>query len=107
MRSNVSVIELTDPAKPRLRGSIDFPDSRGPNGLEIAGTVVFAAGGRTVQAIDVSAPEMPKELGRLTSHDAFPGGQDDAHDLVFVDGHLFITAQTSHSLVVMRFKNGR
>jgi hypothetical protein len=102
LRSSVSVIELTDPAKPRLRGSMDFPDARGPNGLEIAGTVVFAAGGQTVQAIDVSAPEMPKELGRLTAPAAFPGGQDDAHDLVFVDGHLFITAQTSHSLVVMK-----
>jgi hypothetical protein len=107
LRSNVSVIELTDPAKPRLRGSLDFPDARGPNGLEIAGTVVFAAGGQTVQAIDVSAPEMPKELGRLTAPAAFPGGQDDAHDLVFVDGYLFVTAQTSHSLVVVRFQSGR
>ncbi len=107
LRSNVSVIDLTDPAKPRLRGSMDFPDARGPNGLEIAGSVVFAAGGQTVQAIDVSTPEMPKELGRLTAPAAFTGGQDDAHDLVFADGHLFVTAQTSHSLVVLRFKNAR
>ncbi len=103
LRSNVSVIELTDPVNPRLRGSIDFPDGRGPNGLEIAGPIGFAAGGQTVQAIDVSAPELPKELGRLNAPTAFPGGQDDAHVLVFVDGHLIITAQTSHSLVVMRF----
>ena len=74
LRSNVSVIDLTDPAQPRLRGSVDFPDARGPNGLEIAGTMVFAAGGQTVQAIDVSAPEMPNELGRLTAPAAFPGG---------------------------------
>ena len=102
LRSNVAVIDLSDPAKPRLRGSLDFPDARGPNGLEIAGTVVFAAGGRTVQAIDITSPEMPRELGRLTAPAAFPGGADDAHDLVYHAGHLFITAQTSHSLVIVK-----
>jgi hypothetical protein len=102
LRSNVSAIDLSDPAAPRLRGSVDFPDARGPNGLELAGTMVFAAGGQTVQAIDVTSSEMPCELGRLTALAAFPGGQDDAHDVVYHDGHLFVTAQTSHSLVVVR-----
>jgi hypothetical protein len=102
LRSNVSAIDLSDPAAPRLRGSVDFPDARGPNGLELAGTVIFAAGGQTVQAIDVASPEMPSELGRLTAPTAFLGGQDDAHDLVYANGHLFVTAQTSHSLVVVR-----
>ncbi len=55
-RSNVSVIDLTDPTRPRLRGSGDFTDTRGPNGLELAGRIVFAAGGQTVQAIDVTNP---------------------------------------------------
>jgi len=104
LRNNVSVVDLSDPVNPRLRGSIDFPDPRGPNGLEIAGTIIFAAGGQTVQAIDVTNPETPSELGRLAAPTAFPGAADDAHDLVFVNDHLFITAQTSHSLVVMRFK---
>ena len=102
LRSNVSVIDLSDPAAPRLRGSIDFPDAGGPNGLELAGTMVFAAGGQTVQAIDVANSEMPCELGRLAAPTAFPGGQDDAHDLVYHEGHLLVTAQTSHSLVVLR-----
>jgi hypothetical protein len=103
LRNNVSVIALSDPATPKLRGSVDFPDERGPNGLEVAGKVVFAAGGRTVQAIDVSNPDAPRELARFTSAEAFPGGQDDAHDLVYHDGHLFVTAQTSHSLVVLKW----
>ncbi len=101
-RSNVSVIELIDPARPHLRGSVDFPDTRGPNGLELAGCIVFAAGGQTVQAIDVTNPGMPNEIGRLTAPAAFPGDADDAHDLVYRDGHLFVTAQTSHSLVVVK-----
>lgn len=104
LTAKISIIDLSDPAKPRLRGSIGFPDPRtqGPNGLEVAGTVVFAAGGQTVQAIDVSNPDAPRELAHFTSAEVFPGGQDDAHDLVYHDGHLFVTAQNSHGLVVLK-----
>lgn len=102
LRSNVSVIDLSDPAAPRLRGSVDFPDAAGPNGLEVAGAIVFAAGGQTVQALEVSDPDAPRKLGHLTAPTAFPGGMDDAHDLVWHDGHLFVTAQNSHSLVVIK-----
>ena len=80
LRSNVSVIDLTDPARPRLRGSIDFPDARGPNGLEVAGTIVFAAGGQTVQAIDV-ATQRARRTRPSDRPAAFPGGADDAHIL--------------------------
>jgi len=107
LRGNVSVVDLSDPAEPKLRGSVDFPDECGPNGLEIAGAIVFAAGGRTVQAIDMSNPDEPRELGRFSSAEVFSGGQDDAHDLVYHDGHLFITAQNSHSLVVVRVTDER
>lgn len=104
LRPMVSIIDLSDPTKPRIRGSVVFPDpdTRGPTGLEVAGTVVFAAGGQTVQAIDVSNPDDPREFARLTAPAAFPGALDDAHDLVYHDGHLFVTAQNSHSLVVIR-----
>jgi len=105
LRNNVSIIDLSDSTQPQLRGSIDFPDARGPNGLEIAEHIVFAAGGQAVQAIDVSSPDQPREIGRLTAPEAFPGAADDAHDLVFVDDHLFVTAQSSHSLVVLRFNH--
>jgi len=104
LRPRVSIIDLSDPTKPRIRGSVGFPDPQvqGPNGLEVAGTVVFAAGGQTVQAIDVSNPDAPREFARLTAPAAFPGALDDAHDLVYHDGHLFVTAQNSHSLVVLK-----
>lgn len=103
LRPNVAVIDLSDPAAPRLRGSLEFADIRnGPNGLEVAGDVVFAAGGQTVQAIDMLNPDAPHELARFTSAEVFSGGQDDAHDLVYHDGHLFVTAQNSHSLVILK-----
>ncbi len=101
-RSNVSAVELSDPTQPLLRGSVDFPDTRGPNGLELSGHVVFAAGGQTVQAIDIRVPGMLNEVGRLTDAAAFPGAGDDGHDLVYRDGHLFVTAQNSHSLVILQ-----
>lgn len=107
LRSNVALVDLGDPSAPRLRGSVDFPDARGPNGLELAGAVAFAAGGQTVQALDVTDPDAPRELARLTAPEAFPGAADDAHDLVYHDGHLFVTAQTSHSLVVLRVRDER
>lgn len=104
LRPNTSIIDLTDPAKPSLRGSLDFPDPRGPNGLEIMGKIVFAAGGQTVQAIDVSNSNTPTELARFASPAVFSGGQDDAHDLVYHAGHLFITAQNTHSLVILKVR---
>jgi hypothetical protein len=102
LRGNVSVVDLSDPAEPKLLGSVDFPDECGPNGLEIAAAMVFAAGGRTVQAVDASNPDAPRELGRFSSAEVFSGGQDDAHDLLYHDGHLFVTAQNTHALVVLR-----
>lgn len=107
LRNNIAVVDLSDPARPRLRGGIDFPDERGPNGLETAGSVVFAAGGRTVQAIDVTDPDHPRELGRFTSQEAFPAGADDAHDLVHHQGRLFVTAQNSHALVILKLGGKR
>jgi|CXWL01.1.fsa_nt_gi hypothetical protein len=101
--ANVSVIDLSDPTAPRLRGSLEFIDPRdGPNGLEAVGNVVFAAGGQAVHAIDMADPDAPRELARFTSAEVFPGGKDDAHDLVYHDGHLFVTAQNSHSLVILK-----
>ncbi len=102
LQNNLTVVDLSDPVKPRLRGSVAFSEGRGPNGMEISGRVVFAAGGQSVQAIDVSNPDAPRELAFVTALAAFPGSGDDGHDLVYADGHLFVTAQNSHALVILR-----
>ena len=102
---NVAIIDLADPAKPRLRGVVTFPDHRGPNGLEVAGSLVFAAGGQTVQVVDVADPEQPREVAVFRSGEVFPGGADDGHDLVYHAGHLFVTAQRTHALVVLRLSD--
>ncbi|HUV66943.1 MAG TPA: TIM barrel protein, partial [Sedimentisphaerales bacterium] len=63
VRAHLSVVDLSDAAKPRVVASLPFPDTRGPNGLTVVGNVVFLAGGQTVQAVDVSDPLHPVEIG--------------------------------------------
>lgn len=41
LQNNVSIVDLTDPMSPRLRGSIAFSEGRGPNGMEVSRNVVF------------------------------------------------------------------
>lgn len=51
LRNNVSVVDLADPANPKLRGSLDFPDERGPNGLEFLPCLVQWFNLRTDHAV--------------------------------------------------------
>jgi hypothetical protein len=66
-------------------------------------------------AVDVSAPDTIKLPGTRETREGSVGfpdergpngleiaGADDGHDLVCHGGHLFVTGQTSHSLVVVR-----
>ncbi len=101
----VAVIDLTDPKNPQLRGVVRFPDHRGPNGLDVAGSLVFAAGGKAVQVVDVSDPANPREVATFSSAEVFPGGSDDGHDLVYQAGHVFVTGQRTHSLVVLKLSD--
>lgn len=97
-----SVVDLTDPANPRVVAAVDFPDVRGPNGLTIAGSVWFLAGGQTVQAYDIGAPSRPRLLVSFKSAKAFPSPDDNANDLVYRDGYLYVTSQGDHGLVILR-----
>jgi hypothetical protein len=106
LRANVSMINLKDPSNPYITGSIDFPDKRGPNGLELIGNRAYAAGGQTVQCIDVSNPNKLHQIAVLHSPDSFLtiGKTDDAHDLVLVNEYLYVTSQYSNSLVIIRVR---
>ena len=46
----------------KSRCSIAVPGCRGPNGLTVAGNVVFCAGGQTVAAYDIRDPKHPPVL---------------------------------------------
>ena len=99
------VVDVSDPRQPREAAAMQFSDVRGPNGLTIAGKVVFLAGGQTIEAIDVSNPTIPRKLAVQKLPDALPTADDNAHDLAYRDGYLFVTGQSDNRLVILRIED--
>ncbi len=108
------VVDLSDPSSPRQVASLPFApdDGWGPNGLSVAGNVVFLAGGQSVEAIDVREPtrpiklagqRFPKELANANPR--YTGGGDSGHDLVYRDGYLYVTGQNDHCLLILRVES--
>lgn len=101
----VGIVDLTNPESPEFVASVPFPDDRGPNGMCAVGNIVFACGGRTVMAVDVSDPRKPRQLAALVLAEVFQDKavlKDDGHDLVYRDGHLYVSGQTTNSFGVVR-----
>lgn len=111
MGGGLIVVDLADPASPQQAAWLPFaPDDHwGPNGLTVAGHVVFLAGGQSVEAVDVSRPQQPVKLGSQRFPEILqniaprnPGGGDSAHDLVYRAPCLYVTGQNDYSLIVLR-----
>ena len=108
--ANLGVVDISDPRRPRVVASQPFADTRktrGPNGLTISGEVVFLAGGETVDAVDISDPHQPSRLGsqklptsNIKTH--VSRRTDNAHDLVYRDGYLYVSCQSDNSLMILR-----
>jgi len=105
--SRTAVVDLTDPTRLRLAATLPFSDVRGPNGLTVAGNVMFAAGGQTIEAIDIRDPDHPIKLAAERLLDVFPVGRDDAHDLVYRQGYLYVTAQNSNRFAILKIHSSR
>ena len=105
--SNFVVVDLSDPSQPVQLAALRFSDTRGPNGLTVAGKVVFLGGGQTVEAIDVSDPARPVKLASHRCLRAFANGRDSAHDLVYRDGYLYVTGQNDNSFCILRVNDQR
>ena len=103
--SNAVVVDISDPDRPVQVAALRFSDTRGPNGLTVAGDVLFLAGGQTVEAIDVSEPTRPVSLAAYRCLEAFAAGRDSAHDLVYRDGYLHVTGQNDHSFGILRVES--
>jgi hypothetical protein len=110
------VVDLTDPVSLKQVAHLPFAvdDGWGPNGLTVAGDVVFLAGGHSVEAMGVSNPaepvklasqQFPVELANVNPR--YKGGGDSGHDLVYRDGYLFVTGQNDHCLLILRIESGR
>jgi hypothetical protein len=105
--SNVVVIDISDPCSPSQVAALRFSDTWGPNGLTVAGKIVFAAGGQTVEAIDVSDPTKPRKLVSYKCLRLFAAGRDSAHDLVYRDGNLYLTGQNDNTFGILRVLDER
>ena len=104
----LTVIELSDPGHPRIAASVPFSDLRGPNGLTVAGNMVFIAGGQRIDAIDISDPRHPVKLGSQGFPIIKEGRKtDNAHDLVYRDGYLYASFQSDDTFRILRIINER
>ena len=111
----VGIIDISDPKNIRQVGNIPVCDIDA-TGLEIAGQVLFVAGGECVEAIDVSNPEAPVSIAQYRGGDLFPtrrillNGEwrfDNAHDLVYRDGYLYVTAQNDNRFGIFKIGDDR
>jgi hypothetical protein len=105
--SNVVVVDISDPCSPKQLAALRFADTRGPNGLTVAGRIVFAAGGQTVEAIDISDPDGPHKLASYKCPRLFAAGRDSAHDLVYQDGYLYVTGQNDNTFGILKVLDER
>ena len=73
--------------------------------MATAGNVVFVAGGRLIMAVDVSDPRRPRELAVFPCREVFQDkatAKDDGHDLIYRDGYLYVSGQTTNSFGIVR-----
>ena len=103
----VVVVDISDPARPAQVAALSFSDARGPNGLTIAGSVLFLAGGQTIEAVEITEPTRPVKLASYKCLQAFPAGRDSAHDLVYRDGYLYVTGQNDNCFCILRVNSPR
>ena len=100
LRATGVVVDISNPEDPLQAATVDWPDIRGSNGLTISGDVWFLAGGQTVQAYDITSPANPQLLVSCQSTEAFPTPDDNAHDLVYRGGFLYVTSQGDNGFVI-------
>jgi len=110
------VVDVGKPDALRQVACLSFApdDGWGPNGLTVAGKVVFLAGGQSAEAIDVSDPDKPVKLASQRFPDElanasprYQGGGDSAHDLVYRGGYLYVTGQNDHRLLILQVDSDR
>jgi len=101
------VVDISDPARPAQVAALSFSNARGPNGLTIAGSVLFLAGGQTIEAVEITEPTRPVKLASYNCLQAFPAGRDSAHDLLYRDGYLYVTGQNDNCFCILRVNSPR
>ena len=106
----VGVVDIRSPRTPAQIANMPVCDV-GANGLEIAGQALLVAGGECVEVIDISDPARPVSVAQYRNGELFPTRRidldglpryDNAHDLVYRDGYVYVTAQNDNRFGVLR-----
>ncbi len=109
----VGIIDISNPKLIRQVGNIPVCDIDA-TGLDIAGQILFVAGGECVEAIDVSNPEAPVSIAQYRGGEVFPTRRllldgewrfDNAHDLVYRDGYIYVTAQNDNRFGILKVES--
>lgn len=124
--NTLAVVDFSDLGDPATVCVLPFPGA--PCGLTLAGNVLFAAGGQSVQALDITDPRKPVTLATFESAEVFPtkfatgpGGKrkyttkggtrqpvrGNAHDLVYQEDILYVTAQDDDQVAILRVEDPR
>ena len=111
----LGVVDISNPHSPRFVASVPSDCNHGPNGLTIAGKIAFLAGGETIEAVDIKDPRHPIKLGsqKLPASNINPDSNyakgkrktDNAHDLIFRDGHLYVSCQSDDSFMILKIND--
>lgn len=113
--SRVGVVDLSNPKKAKQVANMPVADIHA-TGMTAVGQILFVAGGEAVEAIDISNPERPVSIAQYRGGKLFPTRRvmlgktarfDNAHDLVYRDGYLYVTAQNDNQFGILKVNDAR
>ena len=115
VHSRVGIIDIGDPRKLRQIANMPVGDIHG-TGMTVSGKALFVAGGECVEAIDITDPNNPVSIAQYRAGRLFPTRRlmlnghpryDNAHDLVYRDGYLYVTAQNDNQFGILKINDPR
>ena len=115
VHSRVGIIDVRDPGN--LRQIVNMPvGDIGAVGMTVSNKALFVAGGECVEAIDITDPADPVSIAQYRGGRLFPTRRlmvnghpkyDNAHDLVYRDGYLYVTAQNDNQFGILKINDRR
>jgi len=115
VRDWVGIIDLSNLKKIKRISNLPAADIDA-TGMTAVGQILFVAGGEAVEAIDISDPKMPVSIAQYRAGKLFPTRRlmqrktprfDNAHDLVYRDGYIFVTAQNDNQFGILKVNHPR
>lgn len=65
--SDLTILDVSNPAMPRIRSQLDLPEFQFPNDIAVAGKYAYLSGDSGFRVVDVANPDAPTLAGSLQS----------------------------------------